>query len=157
MDALPFADGSYDVLWSEGAIYSIGFERGARLWRRFLRPGGLLVVSELTWLDGARPRELEEHWEAQYSEVGTASAKLAVLERSGYAPAGYFPLPRHCWMEGYYLPLRGRFAEFLQRHGNAPEARAIVTAEEHEIALYERHAAHVGYGVYLARRTADAD
>jgi hypothetical protein len=30
-----------------------------------------------------------------------------------------------------------------------------VAAEQHEIALYERYSAFIGYGYYLARRTAD--
>ncbi len=34
MDALPFADGQFDLLWSEGAIYNIGFENGIQRWRR---------------------------------------------------------------------------------------------------------------------------
>ena len=39
MDDLPVAEGSFDAIWSEGAIYIIGFERGVREWRRLLRPG----------------------------------------------------------------------------------------------------------------------
>ena len=38
MDALPFEAGSLDAIWSEGAIYSMGFESGVRQWRRFLHP-----------------------------------------------------------------------------------------------------------------------
>lgn len=28
MDALPFSDEEFDVIWSEGAIYNMGFENG---------------------------------------------------------------------------------------------------------------------------------
>lgn len=155
MDALPFDDGSFDAIWSEGAIYSMGFRRGIEAWRRFLRPGGILAVSELTWLTRTRPKALEQHWRGQYPEVDTASAKLAVLEDAGYTPLGYFPLPEHCWLDNYYRPMQARFAGFLARHGNAEAARALVDAEQQEIALYERHSAHYGYGFYVARRTAD--
>lgn len=152
MDDLPFADGSLDAIWSEGAIYIIGFERGAREWRRFLRPGGVLAVSELTWLTHERPAELESHWMAEYPEVGTASAKLAVLEASGYAPIGYFPLAERCWLERYYRPLQARFDDFLARHDHAEAARALVEAEQAEISLYERYSSFVSYGYYVARR-----
>ena len=30
MDKLPFGDEEYDVIWSEGAIYNMGFEKGGR-------------------------------------------------------------------------------------------------------------------------------
>ena len=62
MDELGFNDSSLDVIWSEGAIYNIGFEHGVGSWRRYLRPGGVLAVSEITWLTHQRPTELEEHW-----------------------------------------------------------------------------------------------
>jgi ubiquinone/menaquinone biosynthesis C-methylase UbiE len=42
MDNLPFGDEEYDVIWSEGAIYNIGFERGVKDWSRYLKTGGLL-------------------------------------------------------------------------------------------------------------------
>lgn len=34
MDNLPFDDNEYDVIWSEGAIYNIGFEKGVMDWNR---------------------------------------------------------------------------------------------------------------------------
>jgi len=155
MDALPFEQGSLDAIWSEGAIYSMGFERGVRAWRSFLRPGGVLAVSEITWLTGERPAELTAHWAGEYPEVGTASAKMAVLEAAGYSPIGYFPLPPSCWVEHYYEPLQDRFDAFLDRHGHSAEARAIVEAEQREIDLYVRFGSFFSYGFCLATRTED--
>jgi ubiquinone/menaquinone biosynthesis C-methylase UbiE len=152
MDALPFASEQFDVIWSEGAVYNIGFRRGVNDWRRFLKPGGVLVVSEITWTTGARPPVLQAFWEAAYPEVATASAKLAVLEESGYTPAAYFTLPQHCWLDNYYLPLQRSFNAFLERHGNSELAREIVAQEQEEIALYRRFGQYYSYGVYIARR-----
>jgi SAM-dependent methyltransferase len=153
MDALPFAAESFDGIWSEGAIYNLGFERGVRAWRRFLKPGGVLAVSELTWLTRDRPAELEQHWMQEYPEVATASTKIALLEGNGYSPIGYFALPERCWLDNYYRPMQDRFAGFLARHDHSEAARRIVDAEKKEIALYERFSSFVGYGYYVARRT----
>lgn len=152
MDALPFADGPFDLLWSEGAIYNMGFENGVKRWRRFLRPGGVLVASELTWTTHTRPPELQAHWEREYPEVGTASDKIGVLERNGYSPLGCFVLPEACWLDHYYRPLRAGFSDFLSRHGHSVEALAVVAEHEQEIALYETYKAFFGYGVYIAQR-----
>ena len=46
MDNLPFQSEELDLIWSEGAIYNIGFERGLNEWRRYLKPGGYIAVSE---------------------------------------------------------------------------------------------------------------
>ena len=153
MDALPFDERSLDMIWSEGAIYNIGFERGVRAWRPFLREGGVLVASEITWLTDTRPEEIERFWNAAYPEIDTASNKLAVLERQGYTPIGYFVLPTGAWLDEYYGPMEERFESFLQRHGSTRQAEALVAAEREEIRLYERFQAYYSYGVYIARKT----
>lgn len=154
MDNLPFRDEELDVMWSEGAIYTIGFETGLAAWRRYLKPGGLMVVSEITWITDSRPAELQTHWDREYPEIDVASAKIRVLEKHGYSPVGYFILPEVCWLDQYYQPMQARFDGFLNRHGHCDEARAIVEAEQKEIALYEANKAHVSYGVYIARKVA---
>jgi SAM-dependent methyltransferase len=153
METLPFERASFDAIWSEGAIYNMGFAAGVEAWRRFLKPGGILAISELTWLTARRPAELETHWDREYPEVDTASAKLAILEDFGFSPIGYFALPEHCWLDNYYRPMQGRFAAFLERHASSDAAQAIVAAEENEISLYERFSDYVSYGYYIARMT----
>ena len=149
---LPFGDEDYDVIWSEGAIYNIGFEKGVKDWHRYLKSGGLLVVSEITWITGSRPSELQKYWESQYPEIGAASSKIGVMETKGYSPMGYFFLPVHCWLDNYYRPMQNSFKDFLDRNGNSEEARAIVEAENREIEMYEKYKTHYSYGVYIARK-----
>jgi len=152
MDALPFAAGEFDVIWSEGAVYNMGFEAGVSAWRRFLKPGGKLIVSEITWLSATRPLELQSHWEREYPEIDVATAKIGILERHGYSPEAYFILPTRCWLENYYRPMQSCFDEFLERHGQNDQAKAIVEAEKHEIALYAKYSAYYSYGVYVAKK-----
>ena len=151
MQALPFAPGSFDAIWSEGAIYNVGFAAGVKAWRQFLKPNGILAVSELTWLTAERPVELQAFWSEAYPEVDTAAAKMAVLESLGFSPMGYFALPEHCWLDNYYRPLQSRFPEFLARHGHSHAAQALIEADEREILLYERYKDFVSYGYYIAR------
>ena len=151
MDNLPFKEGSLDAVWSEGAVYNIGFENGVRHFGKFLKPGGVLAVSEMTWLTDGRPAEIERHWNAEYPEIATAGEKTRTLEENGYALDGYFPLPESCWIENYYTPLEDGFGAFLARHGS-DEAKAIVENEKAEIALYGKYGAHYGYGFYIAHK-----
>ncbi|MCP4708166.1 MAG: class I SAM-dependent methyltransferase, partial [Planctomycetes bacterium] len=99
MDTLPFSDEKFDVIWSEGAIYNMGFEAGVSAWNRFLKPGGKLIVSEITWLTATRPLDLQSYWEKEYPQIDVASSKIEILERHGYSPEAYFFLPTHCWLE----------------------------------------------------------
>ncbi|MGA1409335.1 MAG: class I SAM-dependent methyltransferase [Prochlorotrichaceae cyanobacterium] len=155
MEQLPFEDGTYDLIWSEGAIYNMGFAQGVAAWKRYLKKGGVLVVSEITWTTSSRPAEIESHWQQEYPEIDLASAKMAVLEQNGYTPCGYFVLPEACWLDYYYYPLQHSFQDFLDRQGNSAEAQAIVAAEQQEIELYQTYKNYYSYGVYIARKVED--
>lgn len=152
MDDLPFQEEEYDVIWSEGAVYNIGFEKGVKEWRRYLKAGGILVVSEITWMTASCPAEIQEYWEGEYPEIDLASSKMSLLEQHGYSPIGYFVLPEHCWLDNYYRPLQNNFKDFLRRNGSSEEARSIVEAEKREIELYEKFKNYYSYGVYVARK-----
>src|SRR5690606_9762795 len=44
MSSLPFLNGSFDLIWSEGAAYLMGFEEALLSWRPLLKREGFLVV-----------------------------------------------------------------------------------------------------------------
>lgn len=152
MDQLPFEKESFDIIWSEGAIYNMGFEAGIENWRDYLKPGGYLAVSEITWTTGSRPREVEAFWEGEYPEISRASTKIQQVEAHGYTLAGYFALPRSSWIQGYYQPLERQYGPFLQRHPDSDAARHIVEASREEVRLYERYGDYYSYGFYVARK-----
>ncbi len=152
MEQLPFSKEEYDVLWSEGAIYSMGFEKGVNEWRPFLKQGGVLVVSEITWITGSRPPELQQHWESKYSEIATASSKINILEKSGYSLIGYFTLPENCWLENYYQPLCDSFPAFLSRNKNNETAASIIRDEKKDIEFYNKYKSYYSYGMYIAQK-----
>lgn len=152
MDDLPFEEEEFDVIWSEGAIYNIGFQKGVKDWKRYLKHGGLLIASEISWITNTRPSEIQNYWDSEYPEIDMASSKIKVLEENGYSPIGYFVLPEHCWLDNYYRPMQEGFQDFLDRNGNSEEARAVVEAEAKEIELYEKYRSYYSYGVYIARK-----
>jgi ubiquinone/menaquinone biosynthesis C-methylase UbiE len=153
MGSLPFDDKQFDLIWSEGAIYNMGFAEGLNAWRRFLRPGGVVAVSEITWTTAHRPAEVESHWNSEYPGIATASAKLQLVEQEGYEPLGIFFLPRDCWEQHYYEPLRSSFPAFLERQENSEVARQVLRAEEAEMSLYHDYGQWYSYAFYIARRT----
>jgi hypothetical protein len=83
-------DEEYDVIWSEGAIYNIGFEKGVMDWKCYLKAGGLLVASDITWITASRPLEVQNYWAGEYPEIDVASSKIGILEKNGYSPLASF-------------------------------------------------------------------
>jgi len=152
MKKLPFREEEFDVIWAEGSIYLMGFEEGIRQWNKFLKPGGYLVVSELTWLTDNRTEEIEKHWDNEYAEIDTASSKINLLEVNGYAPVGYFALPESCWLDNYYNPMESRFEEFLKKHDHSESAIDLVEQEKAEIQMYKKYSDYISYGFYIAKK-----
>jgi SAM-dependent methyltransferase len=152
MDSLPFAEESLDLIWSEGAIYNIGFRKGVAAWRPFLKAGGVLAVSEITWLHADPAQEILEHWNSEYPEIATATEKIATLESAGYDLVGYFVLPPNCWIDNYYDPMEQRIPGFLARHTDEPDAYQVVEMERHEAQLYRRFRDCFSYGFYVVRK-----
>lgn len=102
MDKLPFHEEEFDLLWSEGAIYNIGFERGLIEWRKYLKKGGYLAITENTWFTTERPAEIQKFWQKAYSEIDTISNKVAQMQKAGYMPVAMFVLPDNCWLEHFF-------------------------------------------------------
>lgn len=152
MDNLPFSRGEFDLIWSEGAIYNIGFEKGVKKWKDYLKVGGYLAVSEITWITDSRPKEIEEFWKSEYPEIDTASNKIKQLEDNGYSLVGYFYLSQDSWTENYYKPMQARFKDFLKRNDNSALARKVVEDNQNEIKLYQKFKDYYSYGFYIARK-----
>lgn len=151
MDAAPFASGSLDLIWSEGAIYNIGFEAGLRNWHRLLAPGGYVAVTENSWFTDERPAEIEAFWDAAYPEIDTIPAKVAALQRVGYEFVAAFALPQNCWT-AFYDAQREPFARFAEQHATHPGMAAFIESQHHEYTLWQKYKAYYGYVFYIGRK-----
>ena len=142
--------GRFDLIWSEGAIYILGFDEGLRTWRRWLAPGGRLVVSECSWLVDDPPAEIRSFWEAAYPTMGTISVNCDIAHQAGFDVLDAFPLPASAWWD-YYRPLLARVDDLEpEARGNGVLARAIAEVRQ-EVELFERYGATYGYVFYLCR------
>jgi SAM-dependent methyltransferase len=151
MDALPFAPESLDSIWCEGAIYNLGFERGLRYFREFLKPGGWVAVTENTWLTDEHPQEVADFWQAAYPEIDTIPAKIAAMQRAGYEFVAAFKVPEQCWWDFYESQdVANRI--FLEKHAGDPAAEALLAGEAFERSLYEKYPEPWGYVFYIGRK-----
>ena len=153
MDNLPFSAEEFDVIWSEGAIYNMGFATGIQNWKKFLKTGGHFALSEITWTTNSRPQEIEDFWNGEYPDINTAANKIKILESNGFTLVGYFTLSEESWMENYYQPLESQFEPFLERNKNSFLAKKIVRDYISETELYMKYKEYYSYGFYIAKKT----
>ena len=152
MDNLPFRDEEFDLIWSEGAIYNIGFERGLNEWNRFLKKGGYIAVSEASWFTQERPAEIEKFWVDAYPEIDTIPNKVAIMQKAGYVPVATFILPENCWTEHFYSPQVAAHELFLKKYAGNKTAVDLVANERHEAQLYAKYKEFYGYVFYIGKK-----
>ncbi len=152
MDNLPFQNEELDLIWSEGAIYNIGFERGLNEWRRFLKTGGYIAVSESSWFTEKHPAEIDNYCTAHFPEMNTISNKVAQIQKAGYIPVATFILPTTCWTDHYFTPLIKAQEIFLGKYAGNKTAEAFVALQRHDAEIYYRYKEYYGYVFYIAKK-----
>jgi trans-aconitate methyltransferase len=114
MAQLSRLDQPWDVIWAEGSAYIIGVERTMQDWRHFLRPGGVLVFSEMMWRTETPSDELRAYWASEYPAMTHVPQRLAQAKRASYRVLGHFDMGRKA-MDTSYQPLEAQITAMLAR------------------------------------------
>jgi SAM-dependent methyltransferase len=152
MAALPFADGTFDLLWSEGAAYMIGVQHALQTWRRLVPPGGPVAFSDAIWTRPGAPAELQALWAEEYAELTDAPGTIGRITAAGWRLCGWFELPQTAWWDEFYTPMERVLAERRAAWAAEPRALATLTTLAEEIEMMRRWGDWYNYGLFVARR-----
>lgn len=144
--------GPYDLIWSEGALFVMGFREGLKVCHRLLGPGGSLAVSELCWLTPDPPAECREFFATGYPAIAQVGESLSFIRGLGFEVVGHFTLPETSWSERYFRPIEARLRAFRERCAGDAKRLGIVETVQSEIDIYRRHPGVFGYGFFMARK-----
>ena len=151
MDNLPFQPNSYDLIWAEGSIFIMGYEKGLRYWHQFLKLGGFVAVTDCSWLNNKRPKNMS--WiHDNVPEIDTIEHKIEQMSAAGYEPYAHFILPETCWTKNYYEPMAPAMEAFLQEHQGNATAYSFVERLKEEIAYYQENKEYFGYVFYIGKK-----
>jgi len=146
------AEGSFDLIWSEGALNIMGFREGLVACHALLAPGGSLAVTELCWLRSDPPAECREFFANVYPAIAGIDTNLAAMRACGFDVIGHFTLPESAWWDPYYLPLENRLRSFRAKYGSDPEKLDVIESVQKEIDVYREYSDFYGYEFYLMQR-----
>ena len=152
MDNLPFQDEEFDLIWSEGAIANIGFEKGLKHWRKFLKKDGYIAVTYESWFTDERPAEIEKWWVDAVPEIGTIAHNISILQKTGYIPVAAFTLPESCWTDNYFIPQKARQEVFLKKYAGNITAEDMMSFMRREADLYSKYKQYYGYVFYIGKK-----
>ncbi|MEW9054018.1 MAG: class I SAM-dependent methyltransferase [Neobacillus sp.] len=152
MKSLPYSEGQFDVIWSEGAVFIIGFQNGLKEWKQYLKENGILVVSELSWLKSNAPDEPVDFWNHAYPEADTINGNNEKAEKLGYEVIDTFVLPEEGWWEHYYNPLEKKISQLRGKYHQNSEALKSLDEFQKEVDLYRQYSDYYGYVFYILRK-----
>ena len=152
MFELPFEPDSFDVIWSEGAIFIIGFEKGLTEWKPLLKNKGVMAVTHLSWLKPDIPNEPKEFWHAAYPAITTVDENVKIVAECGYENLAHFVLPESAWWDDYYTPMEKRLASLREKYADDAFALARIAESQQEIDMYRRYSGSYGYVFYVMRK-----
>lgn len=147
MAKLDWSGGSVDLLWSEGAAYTLGFEQALKIWRPLLANSSIAVISEMSWFSDHGPEPAITYWQDAYPLMGTEAGNIARANQSGFKVISTHRLPSQAWWVNYYEPLRER----MQQIKITPSTQAVICETEEEIRLFEKFSDFYGYTFYVLK------
>jgi ubiquinone/menaquinone biosynthesis C-methylase UbiE len=153
---LKYEKESFDLIWCEGAIFIIGFEKGLTEWRPLLANKGYLVVSELVWLRKDLPEELQSFMKEMYaglegSGVRSIEENIETAKKLGFQVLNSFTLPKKDWWD-YYSLIEVKLPSLKAKYKDDQEALQYFAIEEMEIEMYRKYSDYYGYVFYVLQK-----
>lgn len=112
-----FPDESFDIIWSEGLIFVIGFEKGLKEWRHILKPGGYMAI---------------------HDEKGNVEQKLELITACGYELLDHFILDRDIWWNEYCAPMEREIHNIQNKYPGESNLIGKFGRELREIELFNK-------------------
>ena len=143
---------SFDLVWSEGALYNIGIENALRVCHGLLRSGGYLAFTDAVWRKENPPPEVKASFEDDYPTMGRVPEVLVAIERCGFSLIGHFSLPDEAWWDDFYTPMEIRIEDLRGKYADDDEALTVLDKLAQEPAMHRRHSDDYAYEFFVVRR-----
>lgn len=143
---------SFDLIWSEGALYNIGIANALRICHGLLRPGGYLAFTDAVWRKENPPPEVKASFELDYPTMGWADDVVATIKTCGFEYLSRFTLPDEAWWNDFYTPMQHRIKELRGKYDNDAEALSMLDQIAQEPEMHRRYSDYYAYEFFVVRR-----
>ncbi len=140
----------FDLIWCEGAIFVIGFDKGLREFKELLKPGGFMALTEVVWTKENPPPGAVAYWEKEYPAITDVPGNINIIRSAGYDLVHHFIMPQDAWDE-FYSALEGITIQMQKKYKNNKEAEKIIDYAVKEIEAYEKFSEFYSYAFFVMR------
>ncbi len=149
---MDFKDNTFDLIWSEGALYIMGFQNGLKRCHQLLKRGGYLAVTEVVLLSPDTPPAVHQFWENEYPAILDIEGNLKLIEKEGLDLISHFTLPKSSWGDEFYSPMEKMLAILKMKYRENPSAMGVYESVQNEIEFYNKYSNYYGYEFFVIRK-----
>lgn len=115
---MDLSDGRFDIIWAEGSLRIIGFEKSIKTCRQLLPQDGFLVIHDTT-------------------KILTANRKN--IQTWGFTLTASFLLPEDAWWKEYYCPLETQIKTLTTKYQNNVQVLKMLERYQNEIDMVKEN------------------
>ena len=149
---MDFDENTFDIIWSEGALYFMGFQNGLRRCHQLLKSDGYLAVTEIVYLVPNPPIPVIQYFEKEYPDIKVVKDKIELIQNEGFHLISNFTLPESSWLDNYYLPMEEELSRLNKKYQGNEIALSIFEEMKNEIDLYKKFSDFYGYEFFIMQR-----
>jgi len=149
---MDFEEEMFDVIWSEGALYFLGFANGLKECYRLLKPSGYLAVTEAVYFKDNPPQPVIDFWADEYPDISDVQASINLIEHSGFELLSHFALPVSSWIDEFYVPMEKRIRILKEKYAGNKRALDVFESALEEIDVFKKYSEYFGYEFFIMRK-----
>jgi len=149
---MEFENNTFDIIWSEGALYFMGFANGLKKCNQLLKERGYLAVTEIVYLSPNPPALLKQFFEKEYPDIGDVQSKIDLINRTDLNLISHFTLPKSSWLENFYSPMEEAIKILKKKYSSNEVALQVFTDSQNEINLYKEYSDYFGYEFFVMQK-----
>jgi SAM-dependent methyltransferase len=146
-----FPPASFDLIWSEGALYNIGIEKALRLYHGTLRSGGYIAFTEAVWRKDNPPPEVKASFDLDYPAMGRVPDVVAAIAGTGFSLHDHFTLTDDAWWDDFYTPMEQRIAGLRAKYPADTEALEVLDQLAQEPAMHRQYSDYYAYEFFVVQ------
>jgi len=149
---MDFDPASFDIIWSEGALYFMGFQNGLKRCRQLLKDGGYLAVTELVYIAPDPPAPVVQFLEREYPDIKDVKGRIDLIQNEGFHLLSNFTIPESSWLHNYYLPMEKELPHLIKKYQNNQVALGVFEFFQNEVDSYKKYSKYYGYEFFVMQK-----
>jgi SAM-dependent methyltransferase len=149
---MDFEENTFDIIWSEGALYFMGFQNGLRKCHQLLKNDGFLAVTEIVYLVNNPPAPVIQYFEKEYPDIKPVEDKIELIQNERFHLITSFTLPESSWLDSFYLPMENELTRLNKKYQGNEIASGIFEEMKKEINLYKEFSDFYGYAFFIMQQ-----